>query len=191
MQNALTLIDTANAEDPRDEEGQPKELLYGRRMGEMLSRYLPDASEVVRLAVRAQHLRRWRIPRTDYPADRDGYYHWRNALYRFHAEQAGCLLAEAGYDAERIARVEAAVGKRQLPFNPDAQDVEDVAALVFLEHYLAGFVAQKMDYSEDKLRNIIIRTWRKMSPAARQFVLDDGVSLPVHLVPLIRSVVAK
>ena len=29
----------------------------------MLARYQPDASEVVKLAVRAQHIERWKVPR--------------------------------------------------------------------------------------------------------------------------------
>lgn len=50
---ALALFDAANAEDPNLDEGQPKELLYGRRMSDMIGRFAPDASEAAQLAVRA------------------------------------------------------------------------------------------------------------------------------------------
>jgi len=60
---ALMLFDAANAQDPNQDEGQPKELLYSRRMSEMIARFAPDASEAAQLAVRAQHIQRWKVPR--------------------------------------------------------------------------------------------------------------------------------
>ena len=64
----IAAFDAANAEDPNRDEGQPKELLYARRMSAMLARFAPDAPEAVRLAARAQHLQRWKTPRTSFPA---------------------------------------------------------------------------------------------------------------------------
>ena len=63
FERAVALFDAANAEDPNRDEGQPKELLYAMRMSEMIDRYAPEASEAARLAVRAQHIRRWTVPR--------------------------------------------------------------------------------------------------------------------------------
>lgn len=182
---ALAAIDAANAEDPNREAGEPKELLYGRRMSAMLARFAPQASEPVLLAARAQHVRRWMIPRRNYPMDRAGYLRWRAELYRFHAEQAGSLLAAAGYDTQTIARVQAAVGKRVIRENAEAQLLEDVAGLVFLEHYLDGFAAAHPGYDEEKWLGILRKTWRKLSPAARRFVLDGKVVLPEALEPLV------
>lgn len=190
LERAYGLIDAANTEDPQREQGQPKELLYGRRMTEMLERYCPDAGEAVKLAVRAQHVRRWEIPRAAYSLDKVGYHQWRTGLYRFHAELAGRLVREAGYGDETVEKVMLAVGKKNLRENPDSQLVEDVASLVFLEHYMAGFAAGKPDYTEEKWLGIIAKTWKKMSGRAREFALSGKVLLPGHLLPLIRKAVA-
>lgn len=186
----LAAFDAANAEDPNREEGQPKELLYAQRMSEMLARFAPDASEAVQLAVRAQHIQRWKTPRSSYPMDRQGYLQWRTGLYKFHAETAGRILREAGYDEAAIERVKTAVGKKALKVNPDTQLLEDVTDLVFLEHYLAGFAARHPDYDEAKWIEIIRKTWQKMSQQAREFVLAGKVSLPETLTPLILKAVA-
>lgn len=191
FEDAIARFDAANAEDPNLDEGQPKELLYAQRMSAMLARFAPDASEAVRLAVRAQHIQRWKTPRASYPMDRQGYLQWRTGLYKFHAETAGRILQEAGYDAEAIERVKAAVGKKGLKVNAETQLLEDVTDLVFLEHYIAGFAAQHPDYSEDKWIEIIRKTWQKMSQAARDFVLAGKVSLPEALRPLILKAVSQ
>lgn len=185
----IAAFDAANAEDPNREDGQPKELLYAQRMSAMLARFAPEASEAVQLAVRAQHIRRWMTPRASYPADRQGYLQWRTGLYKFHAETAGRIMRETGYDAETIERVQAAVGKKGLKVNAETQLLEDVTDLVFLEHYLAGFAVQHPDYDEAKWIEIIRKTWQKMSKEARGFVLAGKVRLPEALVPLILKAV--
>ena len=186
----LAAFDVANAEDPNLDEGQPKELVYAQRMSAMLARFAPNASEVARLAVRAQHIQRWQTPRASYPMDRQGYLQWRTGLYKFHAETAGRIMADNGYDAETIDQVKAAVGKKALKVNPDTQLLEDVTDLVFLEHYLAGFAARHPDYDEAKWIEIIRKTWQKMSQQARDFVLAGKVSLPETLTPLVLKAVA-
>jgi len=185
----LAAFDAANAEDPNRDEGQPKELLYARRMSAMLVRFAPDAPEAVQLAVRAQHIQRWKTPRSSYSADRQGYLQWRSGLYRFHAETAGRIMAEHGYDAETIERVKSAVGKKGLKVNAETQLLEDVTDLVFLEHYLAGFAARHPEYDEAKWIDIIRKTWQKMSREARDFVLAGKVSLPETAKPLILKAV--
>lgn len=186
---AIELFDAANAEDPNQDAGQPKELLYGRRMSNMLSRFVPDASEAVQLAVRAQHIRRWTVPRSSYPMTKEGYYAWRTGLYSFHAETAGALMRQAGYDEEMIDRVMTAVGKRGLKVNPETQLLEDVADLVFIEHYMLGFASSKPDYDEEKWLGIVRKTWKKMSAAAQRFALSGAVRLPEALLPLINKAV--
>ena len=56
-------IDAANRADPNTETAggveYPKELLYSQRMSAWLARLRPDASDVLRIAARAQHLERW------------------------------------------------------------------------------------------------------------------------------------
>jgi len=109
LQRAFELLDAANTEDPRQQDGQPVELLYAQRMTDWLGRLYPDASEPLRLAARAQHIRRWTIPRGRYPMTRAGYLQWRTELGRFHAQTAGRLLSEAGYDDAIIKRVGALI----------------------------------------------------------------------------------
>lgn len=192
---AIAAIDAANAEDPRREPGPdgqpcPRELLYAQRMSEMLERFAPGADEAVRLAVRAQHVQRWKTPRTDFPEGREGYLRWRTQLYGFHAALAARLLGEAGYDAATIARVRKAVGKKGLRRNPDTQLLEDVANLVFIEHYLRDFADSKPDYGEDKWLDILSKTWKKISPEAQAFALSGRIALPEALRPLIDKAVA-
>ncbi|OIR01671.1 hypothetical protein GALL_161730 [mine drainage metagenome] len=189
---AIALFDAANGEDPNTEteagRQYPKELLYARRMSEMLERFAPDAPEAVRLAVRSQHIQRWKIPRKDYPMTPQGYQLWRTTLYRFHADTAGRLMKEAGYDDEMIERVQKVVGKRGLKVNPETQMMEDVVDLVFIEHYLTGFAAQHPEYDEAKWLDILRKTWKKMSPAGHEAALTK-IKLPAHLVPLIQKAV--
>ena len=162
---AIARIDAANAEDPNTEEANgvthPKELLYGQRMSTWLERLAPDASVALQLAARAQHIRRWSIPRSDYPMNRAGYLKWRGTLNRFHAECAADILREVGYDNATVAAVQSLLRKERLKRNADAQCLEDVACLVFLENYLADFAPQ---HDEQKVLAILRRTWNKMSP---------------------------
>lgn len=164
--------------------------VYSHRMSWMLERYRPDAGEVERIAIRAQHIERWRSPRSDFPMTRVGYLQWRTRLYRFHAETATALMERAGYDEAAIGRVAKAIGKKAVKVNPDTQLLEDVAALVFLEHYLQGFADRHPEYDEAKWIDILRKTWNKMSSAAQAFALSGGVALPQPLRPLIEKALA-
>ncbi len=192
-QAAIAAFDKANAEDPNKEvadgKEHPKELLYAQRMTEMQERYAPEASEAVKLACRAQHIQRWKIPRSDFPMDRQGYLQWRTKLYKFHAETAGRLMKDVGYDDAMIARVMEVIGKKGLKVNPETQLMEDVVDLVFIEHYMLSFAQQKPDYTEDKWIPIIKKTWDKMSARAHDFALAGKIKLPEALVPLILKAV--
>ncbi len=191
FEKAVSLIDAANAADPNrvSDQGQqyPKELLYSRRMSDMLERYRPDADDAVRLAVRAQHIQRWKSPRDAYPMNRKGYHQWRSQLYDFHAGTAAALLVQAGYPDDFIQRVKLAIGKKALKSNPDTQVLEDIAALVFIEHYLQAFADSHPDYDEEKWLRIIRRTWNKMTEQGREFALSGAIRLPEPLLPLIRK----
>jgi len=101
------------------------------------------------------------------------------------------LLEEAGYDEEFIARVKLAIGKKNLKTNHDTQILEDVAALTFLEHYMMAMYINFPQYDEEKWIDIIIRTWKKMSPAAQAFALSGDVKLVEELVPVIQKALAK
>ncbi|PJJ60695.1 DUF4202 domain-containing protein [Hymenobacter chitinivorans] len=187
---ALATFDAANAEDPNQEtdaEGQswPKELLYGHRMSACLARVAPEAPEPVQLAARCQHIRRWAIPRADFPLDRPGYHQWRNTLKKYHAEVAGQLLTEVGYDEATIGRVQALLQKQQLTRDADMQLLEDVICLVFLEHYFLDFARQ---HPEEKIIVIVQKTWRKMTPQGHALALQ--LPLPAEAQALVAKALA-
>lgn len=194
FETACQLIDDANRQDPNietfDGKDWPKELLYSTRMVDMLSRFYPQADEAQQLAIRAQHITRWKSPRNAYPEGRIGYLQWRKDLYKYHANTAGELLTQAAYDDETISRAKDAIAKRRIKENPDTQLLEDIADLVFLEYYMQPFVDKHPDYSEEKWIDIILKTWNKMSTQAQAFALSGKVDLPTSLVPLIQKAIA-
>ncbi|GAC1597842.1 MAG: hypothetical protein NVS3B25_23290 [Hymenobacter sp.] len=187
---AIAKFDEANREDPHlevDAAGHswPKEVLYARRMSDCLTRVVPAAPEAVQLAARCQHIRRWSIPRHDFPMDRPGYHRWRNTLKKYHAELAGQLLTEVGYDQATIARVQALVQKQQLAHDPDVQLLEDVICLVFLEHYFLDFARQ---HPESKVIDIVQKTWNKMTVRGHELALK--LLLPAEAQALIAKALA-
>ena len=186
LRDAFARFDRANADDPNRElvDGveQPRELVYARRMTATLERFAPDAPEAVRLAVRCQHIRRWTVPRDTYPEGRDGYRRWRTDLAQFHAETAAEILRAAGYGDAVVARVGALLRKERLKADPEVQLLEDVACLVFLQHYLPAFAAQ---HADDKLVDILGKTWRKMSAQGR------AAALALDLEPRVRALVSR
>ncbi|MBL7004104.1 MAG: DUF4202 domain-containing protein [Gammaproteobacteria bacterium] len=191
-EQTVELIDNANSQDPnieQDYDGNDiaKELLYGRRMADMIERFAPDADEVQKLSVRAQHIERWKSPRSDYPMNKKGYHLWRTKLYSFHAETLAALMQQTGYGEEEFNRALMAVGKKKLKTNADTQMLENIAALTFIEHYMLKFAEKHPEYSEEKWIEIILKTWRKMSDDAQQFALGGKIKLPEPLIPLIQK----
>lgn len=172
LERVLSLIDEANARDPNREiwqgETYPKELLYSMRMSRRLEQLHPEPGELLRIAARGQHLRRWEIPRHTYPDTREGYLKWRSHLYGFHAAQVAGLMEQAGYGNDDIQKVGKILQKRGLHADPEVQAIEDVACLVFLEFYLPEFV-QSTDIA--KLPGIVRKTWKKMSETAQAVAL--------------------
>lgn len=188
LQQAIAAIDALNAQDLRPdpyEAGQTFESAYSQRMTRWLDRLEPEASEALQVAVRAQHVARWRIPRQDYPMDRAGYKRWRTDLAELHAQTTGEILRNAGYGDETISRVGALLQKKNLKTDPECQTLEDVICLVFLEFYFADFAAQ---HDEAKLIRILQRTWAKMSDRGHQAALQ--ISLPPDLVALVGKALA-
>jgi hypothetical protein len=186
---AIERFDAAHAEDPQHELADgalhPKELLYAMRMSAWLQSLAPDASEPLKLAARCQHIRRWSIPRSTFPTDVNGYRQWRSEEARAHAETAARILEEVGYDDATIRRVQALVRKEGLKRDPEVQQLEDVACIVFLDSYFAGF-AEKHD--DETLLRIVRKTWMKMSAGGREAAL--GLALPARLRSLVERAVA-
>ena len=172
FQQAIALIDAENSRDPNIEivNGQPiaRELLYSQRLTEWLLRLDPAASEPLQLAARSQHICRWKIPRTNYPATRAGYHQWKNDLKKFHADLTSQILAQVGYDHSTIARVHSLNLKEGFPHDAETRTLEDALCLVFLQFQFAP-LAEKSE--SEKVINALRKSWSKMSANAKATAL--------------------
>ncbi len=177
FQDAITRIDAANAQDPHG-----IELPYAQRLSAWVERLAPNASEELRLAARAQHICRWTIPRATYAPGRIGYLKWREDLKQFHAQRAGKILREAGYDESTISHVQDLIRKRNFPRVPNGRVLEDALCLVFLETQFAETTAKTGD---EKMVGILQKAWRKMTPQAQQ------IALTIPMTPACRALVEK
>ena len=161
-------IDASNGDDPRrimvDGVERPYEVVYSERMSARLGAMYPDASKLLRIAARAQHIRRWDIPRNRYPEGRNGYNHWRKACREHHAALIGGIMQRHGYDAAASGRVGMLIKKEQLKKDRESQALENVVDVVFIEHYFDEFLGKHASYDDDKLVDIVGKTLRKMSP---------------------------
>lgn len=171
--NALAALDTAHAQDPNKVtyhgQEQPYELHYAQKMTTYLSQRAPDASETLRLAIRAQHLRRWEVPRSSYPMNKAGYHSWRTLLKKRQADQASQICLDCGYDSADAERVAALVRKEHLKQDEETMVLEDVACLVFLDDQFEEF---EKNHDEEKIINILRKTWVKMSPKGQEMAKD-------------------
>ena len=178
LARAFAAIDAANADDPNTlevrGETRPKEQAHAELMSEWLAKLAPDASEALQLAARAHHVRRWEIPRTDYPEGRAGYLRWRKAQHAHHAAVLTGICERVGFDEDTTERAAYLVQKRGLGADPDTQVLEDALCLVFLETQFAALAARM---EEEKLLDVTRMTLRKMSDAgiarARELPLDE------------------
>lgn len=190
FQAAIAAFDRENAQDPNQEldqgQLQPRELLQAVRYTQWLGRLRPDAPEAVWLAVRCQHIRRWERPRSDFPPGRTGYLKWRKELAQFHADTAGRILTEVGYDELLRGQVRVLNLKHELKHNVDTQTIEDVLCLSFIAHELAAFSEK---HPREKLIDILQKTWRKMSESARALALT--LTLPEPLPALVTQALAS
>ncbi|MCG6658863.1 DUF4202 domain-containing protein [Halomonas campisalis] len=173
----LSAIDALHAEDPRrvevDGDSVPLELWHAGRMSAWLEQLVADADELTQIAVRAQHLQRWQVPRSEYPEGRVGYLTWRRDQGKRAGETTARLMQEAGYSADQAERVAQMIRKQGLGRDAGTQAVEDCACLVFLENYFADF-SKQVDH--DHLIRIVQKTWKKMSPRAHELALGLPMS---------------
>jgi hypothetical protein len=160
---AAAAVDRANAEDPKG-----YEVLYGRRMVDWVLALAPGASEELLLAARAQHVRRWTVPRSKYPEGRNGYLRWREGLKKFHADTLASIMKEAGYADAAIEKSRSLLVRKNLAVDAEGQTLEDAACLVFLQFEFAEFSAKT---EPGKMVDILKKSWGKMSPAARDQAL--------------------
>jgi hypothetical protein len=168
---ARAAIDAIHAADPERIAGRPAEADYADRIEAWIVRLVTqgEPSRALRLAARAQHLERWAIPRSQFPEGRGGYLRWRSAVHQRQGERVRALMIEAGGDpalADRTARL---VSKSAPKDDSEAQALEDAACLVFLETDLDDFLG---DHEQEKVVDVLRKTWKKMSPVAQQLALD-------------------
>lgn len=186
LENTLKDIDLLHSQDPKkvsvNGEEKAEELIYAENMSAALAKVFDDPSDELKIAVRSQHLCRWEIPRSDYPMDRPGYLKWRTDLGKLHADKACDVMAKNDYSQESIEKTRKIIRKQSLKTNPEAQAMEDCACLVFIE---TGFLDFAKKYPEEKIIDIVQKTWNKMSQRAQQEALK--LDLPEEALDLVKK----
>ncbi|MEI4485293.1 DUF4202 domain-containing protein [Frigidibacter sp. MR17.14] len=170
LAQVLARIDAANDQDPSLEDGQPANRLYGERMSAELARLFPEASEVLQICARGQHVERWLLPREDYPEGRAGYLAWRQEQGRRHAARIEEFMADAGYGAEEMAQAGRMLRKEGIKRDAEVQALEDVICFVFLRWYFGDFATEREPAG---LLRIVEKTARKMSAEGRARALAE------------------
>jgi hypothetical protein len=189
----IAAIDAANADDPRTtSEGgvaRPYEVVYAERMSRRLDAMYPQASELLRIAARGQHIRRFDIARAHFAEGRDGYNEWRRTCREHHAKLLRDIMRRHGYDERDIEHVGKLVRKEQLKKDRESQALENVVDVVFLEHYFDEFCGKYPRYDDAKIVDIIAKTLRKMSPKGHQAAL--ALDLPERTRKLVLAAVER
>ena len=172
LEKAIALFDAYNRQDPNTIVWQgtayPAEYFYALQLYNWVNRLDASPAEALLLASRSQHIGRWKVPRDQYPAGKPAYFKWRTGLAAFHADKAGELMQEAGYDAEMIAAVQRIIRKEQLRTEHNVQVIENALCLVFLEFQYADFLAR---HDEEKVIRILQKSWAKMTQPGREAAL--------------------
>jgi len=173
-EKALQLFDEYNRHDPHkitwNGEEYAAEYFYALQLYNWVKKLEPNAGEHLLLASRAQHIGRWKTPRTNYPDGKAGYLTWRKDLAKFHAQTAGELMLQAGYDEQDIKAVQHIILKENLKFDNEVQVMENALCLVFLEFQYGDFLAKHSD--DNMIIRILRKTWLKMTEPGRQAALQ-------------------
>jgi hypothetical protein len=194
LKAVLTAIDNINSEDPNqtmiDGISQPNELLYGQYMTNCIEQYFPQSNELLQIAVRAQHIKRWDLKRTAFAEGKAGYYQWRIEQGRLHAQLTKSIMLENGYNENEAESTACILRKEKLKTNDDTQTLEDVACLVFLQYYFDAFAAKYTEKgNEAKIIRIVQKTWGKMSDRGHEIALS--LTLPDHLAVIVGKALAS
>lgn len=173
LAQTLAKIDAILAEDPTqievDGEKRPLAPYHAQRRTHWVNQLTDgNPSEPLQIAARAQHLRRWEIPRSSYPEGRIGYLTWRTDLKKFHAEKTAEIMQQTGYEPATIERVKKIINKQGIKQDGEVQIIEDALCLVFLETQLTAVAEQE----SDKIISILQKTWQKMSSQGQRIALQ-------------------
>lgn len=181
VRTALARFEAVHAEDPAGEASR-----YHATLGAWVVRLAAasgeEPSDAIVLAAGAQHLGRWRTPRSSYPEGLEGYKRWRSTLARKHAEDAAGILEAAGCVAALRDRVAELITKKRLGRDPEVDAFEDAICLTFLELELAAFVAKT---PRDKVVEIVKKTWAKMTDRGHA----EAAALLPAMEPALRAIV--
>lgn len=172
LEAAFAAIDAANAGDPNTitvrGSVRSKEQAHAELAVEWVRRLVAEPSDALLLAARGHHVRRWEIPRSSEPEGRAGYLRWKRRLQQHHAAVLAEVLAGTVEPAV-VERVQSIVRKEALRTDPEVQALEDALCLVFVETQF-GELADQL--GEDHMVEVVAKTLRKMSPAARSAALE-------------------
>jgi len=183
VSKCMQLIDEGHMQDPKkveiDETETPYELVYAQKMTKYLQLHTPDADPLLATAVRAQHFRRWEVPRDTYPKTKPGYFAWRTYLKKRQADLVKEICLQCEYNETEANRVAALIAKEDLKKgegkgDAEAQVLEDVACLVFLDDQFDQF---EREHDEEKIVNILKKTWVKMGKRGQDLALNMNLSM--------------
>lgn len=176
LAKAFQLFDNYNKKDPTifmwRKQPYPQEYFLALKLYEWVLKLSPDASEVLLLASRSQHIGRWEIPRETYPEGREGYLKWRKVLAAYHADKSAEIMLEAGYEALDIERVKEIILKKKIKADHEVQIIENALCLVFLEYQYEDFYPRHTD----KIVQILKKSLLKMDTEGHRFALSLSYS---------------
>ena len=179
LEQAFSLFDAYNQQSPEklvwEGKEYPSEYFYALKLHDWVKKLEPHAPESLLLASRSQHIGRWEIARKSYPDGRVGYLKWRSDLGKFHAQKAAEILTAVGYDETEIKRVREIILKQRIKLDEDVQTMENALCLVFLEYQFDDLIEK---LSEEKMIDILRKTWEKMSDPGRNAALAMQYSKP-------------
>lgn len=188
IEQALSLVDEGHSRDPRKtSSGEPYELHYAQRMTHYLDLHTSNASPLLQVAVRAQHFRRWEVPRDSYPKTKPGYFAWRTYLKKRQAEQVKEICLTCGFNEEEAGRVGSLIAKEDLKKgegkgDAEVQILEDCAALVFLDDQFDDYEVKwaqehgSQEEADEKMISILRKTWVKMGKRGQDLALQLNLS---------------
>jgi hypothetical protein len=182
LQIAFNKFDAYNSKDPNSLRWEgttyAREHFLALKLYDWVIKIAPDATEELLLASRSQHIGRWEVPRSSYPEGREAYLKWRKDLALGHAQKAGLILQESGYDTAQIERVQQIILKKKIKVDPEVQVMENALCLVFLQYQYEDFHPL---HEAEKVITILRKSLLKMDGTGHAFALgltysDQGLA---------------
>jgi len=163
LDDVLAAIDDANHHDPNLLDGEPLARKQGQLATAWLAKLAPEASPELQLVVRAHHLRRWELARSDFDDGRDGYLRWRRENKAHQANALASIMEDHQQSPQSIERVRTLLARTKLRSDAETQTLEDAACLVFLETQFEPMV-ERLEHAH--MVDVVAKTLKKMSAVA-------------------------